>query len=103
ESVQVALRWEKQVSLEMAAGAAPLHGVLPGRATGVVDVSATPAWGQANISLASAPVRETVLSWSGMADPLDGRPWGRVFRHGLDARVLWLAAAPWSVGLHASA
>jgi hypothetical protein len=48
-------------------------------------------------------VRESVLSYAGMRDPGGTGSWGRVFRHGVAVRGLWLERSPWSIGARASA
>ena len=94
---QVALRWEQGVAIEASVGRAPFGGVLPSKTTASLDIGATPAWGQASLALATAPVRESILSFAGMRDPTTGQAFGRVFRDSVEARALWLERAPWSI------
>lgn len=73
------------------------------RNVGSVEWQATPQAGQVQVRAYREPVRESVLSWVGVRDAATGQHWGAVDRRGLEARGLYLAAAPFSVGAQASA
>ena len=96
-SHSVTLRWERGLALEGSLGrvAGP---ALPALAVGGAEVSIAPAWGQASLTLARAPVRESILSYVGVRDAVEPDGRGQVAREGIEARALWLGAAPWSVG-----
>ena len=95
------LQMEREITLVASAGSGVRGGAVGARPVGSVAVFATPAWGQADARAFVEPVRESILSWAGMADPHGGPAWGGVRRLGVEARALYLGFSPYSAGLHA--
>ncbi len=100
EEGDLTLRFERGVAVEASLGRAAVGGPVGGRTTATLDVAATPGWGQASLAVLSLPVRESVLAHAGIRDANGAR--GRVFRNAIEARALWLEAAPFSLGARAS-
>ena len=98
---QLNLRMERDIAISASVGSGVLGGAVDARSVGSVEVSASPGWGKAQARAFVEPVRESILSWSGMADPHGGSAWGGVRRLGAETRVLYLGYAPYSLGFHA--
>lgn len=96
-------RLERTLAFIATAGDGVRGGPVQARPTGSVEVAAAPEWGQAQARAYAEPVRESVLAWAGMADPHGGAAWGGVRRIGVEARALYLGAAPFSAGFSARA
>ena len=94
-------RMERDIAIIASVGSGVLGGAVDARPVGSVEVSASPGWGKAEARAFVEPVRESILSWSGMADPHGGSAWGGVRRLGAETRVLYLGYAPYSLGFHA--
>ncbi len=73
------------------------------RRVGSFEWQATPKLGQVQVRGYKEPVRESILSWVGARDAATGQDWGAVDRRGVELRGLYLAAAPFSVGVQALA
>ncbi len=96
----VTLRVERGIAVEASLGRAAVGGPVGGRTTATLDIAATPGWGQASLAVLSLPVRESVLAHAGIREGNTAR--GRVFRNAIEARALWLQAAPFSLGARAA-
>lgn len=100
QEARLQLRWERELAVTASLGAATAAEGLSSHAIGGVEVALAPEWGQATLALSREPVRESIWSHAGRASP--GQPAaGRVARTGVNARVLALHAAPWSIGASA--
>ena len=95
------LRMERDIAIIASIGNGVSGGAVDARPVGSVEVSVSPGWGKAEARAFVEPVRESILSWSGMADPHGGSAWGGVRRLGAETRVLYLGYAPYSLGFHA--
>lgn len=94
---RVVARLERGIAWNATLGATSAEAGLAQRAVGSIEAEGAPAWGYLAGGLSREPVRETVLSYSGMRDPYSPSSWGRVTRDALAARALVLAS-PWSFG-----
>lgn len=97
----LSLRMEYELTLVVSAGGGVKGGAVGARPVGSAGVALSPSWGQMDVRTYAEPVRESILSWAGMADPNSGSAWGGVRRLGVEARALYLGTAPYSAGLHA--
>lgn len=95
----LSLRMERTITIVASAGNGVRGGHVAARPVGSVGVSASPTWGQAEVRGFVEPVRESILSWSGMVDPHSASAWGGVRRRGVEARALYLGAAPYSAAI----
>ena len=98
----LSLRLERDfvIVANVGGGVKSASGGVDARPVGSIEISATPAWGQVDARVFVEPVRESILSWTGMTDPHGGSAWGGVRRSGAEARSLYLGAAPYSIGFH---
>ena len=100
---EVAVRLEREINVLAMVGNVGQRLAGKRGAYGAIGLSANPDWGQWELTSFTKPVRESMLSWTGMTDPYSATTWGGVTRTGAEFRLLYLRVAPFSVGLNAGA
>lgn len=84
-------------------GLTPSGGAVSGTLTGRVNALKYLSWGTAAIDGYMQPVRDSILSYTGMNDPYAAvGPWGRVIRTGIAPSVSWKMNEKWSLSSSAT-
>ncbi len=79
-------------------GLTPSEGALPSTLTGRFNAVRYAPWGNAGVDLYLQPVRDSLLSYTGLADPFGAlSPWGRVIKTGLSPSANWNITPKWSL------
>ena len=81
---------------DIALGMTPDNGEVSSRPTGYVTHQAMSKLATLTSSLYVEPVRESILSYTGMRDPYTGKQWGRVLRKGVRLNGLQQLGNNWS-------
>lgn len=81
------IRWEHQCFLTptFELGITPLNGEIDPTFVGRIGVRKVEEWGNWSFDLYRDPVRDSLLSYTGLRDPYTGRRWGRVTETGVRA------------------
>lgn len=82
---------------DIALGMTPDNGEVSSRPTGYVAHQSMSKLATLTSSLYVEPVRESILSYTGMRDPYTGKQWGRVLRKGVRLNGLQQLGNNWSV------
>lgn len=82
---------------DIALGMTPDNGEVSSRPTGYVAYQSMGKLANLTSSLYVEPVRESLLSYTGIRDPYTGKQWGRVLRKGLRLNGLQQLGNNWSV------
>lgn len=82
---------------DIALGMTPDNGEVSSRPTGYVAHQSMSKLANLTSSLYVEPVRESLLSYTGIRDPYTGKQWGRVLRKGLRLNGLQQLGNNWSV------
>ncbi|MEM8931724.1 MAG: cellulose synthase subunit BcsC-related outer membrane protein [Acidobacteriota bacterium] len=80
---RIVLRRDGWVSPYLEVGTTPSDGAVDAAVVGRVGVVRQTVPGSWRVEAYSEPVRESILSYTGLTDPFSGSAWGRVLRHGL--------------------
>jgi hypothetical protein len=79
-------------------GLTPSGGAVSSTITGRAHAVKYTSWGSAGIEAYLQPVRDTMLSYTGMADPYAAfSPWGRVIKTGIAPSGYWRINDKWSL------
>ena len=83
--VDARIRWEHQCFLTpiVELGISPVNGEVDPTFVGRLGVRKVEDWGNWQVDLYRDPVRDSLLSYTGLRDPYTGRRWGRVTETGL--------------------
>lgn len=90
---QLTLRWEDRLTPYLRLGMTPTGGALSPRLHGALGVEHTGADSAWRISAHALPMRESLLSYTGIRDPYTGDAWGQVWRQGIELQG-WRTVAP---------
>lgn len=78
-------------------GMTPTGGAVSSTITGRVNALKYASWGNTAIDAYIQPVRDSLLSYTGMNDPYAAKtPWGRVIKTGITPSVYWQFNNKWS-------
>jgi len=78
-------------------GITPAGGALGPTVVGDLGLRDTEDWGNWSISFYRKPIKESILSYTGMKDPYSGQSWGRVTETGFTPSFFLLLPDDWSV------
>jgi hypothetical protein len=87
------LRYQGDWHLAAQIGQTPTNGALDTKLRGALTFGQRRARFAWEATLAHQPVRESLLSYTGLTDPATGNPWGRVFRSGISLNA-WRQLSP---------
>ena len=88
---------EGRLSPYLRLGSTPLDGIVSSKLTWELGLSNRYETGYWDLSLASQPVRDSILSYTGIVDPYGGEKWGRVLETGLALSVYRRLSALWGI------
>jgi hypothetical protein len=83
-AAQLELSWSREgwINPYFRLGATPIGGAVAPLPTFRLGLNHQEAWGRWQVESFSQPVRESLLSYAGVQDPVSGKSWGRVTRIG---------------------
>lgn len=87
---QITYRADGEIRYTLQAGATPISGAIGAAPT--FRAKANGGW--FNVSAFQAPVTESILSYTGLADPYGTKSWGRVLRTGAGAEFIFSFMGP---------
>ena len=102
---QVTLRRETSTDQlwEFSLGATPTNGAVSIAPTGHIQNLRFGEHSRLLSTLYMTPIRESILSYTGIRDPYTGKEWGRVIRHGLGMQYQHDLRAGWGVNFAGNA
>ncbi len=91
-------RWEREGMLtpSVELGISPTGGELGATIIGAIGLRKVDDWGNWNAQLYREPVRDSILSYTGLRDPYTGASWGRVTETGGRFSIYTQMADQWS-------